>query len=257
MENQENMAEVFYEELRERFAALIEEKGFRAKDVTVAAKKLSPEEAIGKTKRKDYPILTGKDIMIEARVGNGIGQAFTDAPSLFSGTVEDILELDLKEDSHNRAVFIATLNAVLNDLGLCSDTVHCRNNGPELCSGHIREHLKKICAPETKIGMIGYQPSILAALSGEFPLRIMDLNPENIGNVRENVLVEDGGNIALRDEMLKESDLLLVTGSTICNGTIVDFLPYKEKILFYGTTLSGAAYLMHLKRLCYAAQLAE
>ena len=58
-------------------------------------------------------------------------------------------------------------------------------------------------------------------------------------------------------DMAENSDLLLVTGSTICNGSIVNFIPYKEKTLFYGTTLAGAAYLMNLPRICYTDELQD
>ena len=44
-------------------------------------------------------------------------------------------------------------------------------------------------------------------------------------------------------------DLLLVTGTTLVNGTLPIFLGAKP-IVFYGTTIAGAAYLMGWERFC-------
>lgn len=54
----------------------------------VTCRALSPEEAIGTTRRKDFPILTGKEVMLQAQVGDGRGQVFTSSPSMFDGTLE-------------------------------------------------------------------------------------------------------------------------------------------------------------------------
>ena len=44
-----------------RFRELPEIEGLIDETVEIRAKALSPEEAIGNTERKDYPILDGKD----------------------------------------------------------------------------------------------------------------------------------------------------------------------------------------------------
>lgn len=245
----------FYATLKEAFTDLVRRENIQLEKATVHSRALTPEEAIGITERKDYPILTGKDVMIQAEVGKGVGQAFTDAPALFSGSVAEVLNLDLDSDSHNRAIFIAVLNAVMNSLELCDDTIHCKNGGPGRCSHKILTYIKEHFPADTRIGIIGYQPSILEALSGTFDIRIVDLNPANIGEIRENTLIEDGGKPEITKEICETSDLILCTGSTICNGSIVDFLPYSEKTLFYGTTLSGAARLLNLHRLCFASEM--
>ena len=73
-----------------------------------------------------------------------------------------------------------------------------------------------------------------------------------IGQTRYGVLVEDGGAPGVSQSICSWADLVLCTGSTVCNGSIVDFLYLKDKILFYGTTLAGAAALLGLPRLCFA-----
>lgn len=242
----------FYDELKKRFLNLLQKEGILNEEITICTRALTAQEAIGNTRRKDFPIITGKDVMIQAECMGSLGQAFTDAPSAFKGNLEDICALDLT-DPHSRGLFIAGLNAVMKHLGLAEGTVHCRNQGPELCSvqavRYISENYKI-----TSIALIGYQPSLLEGLSKKFKLRVLDLNPDQIGQERYGVPVEDGGDKDRTDEICRQADLILCTGSTICNGSIVRFLPYKEKTLFYGTTLAGAAVLMDLPRLCYAEE---
>ncbi|MFQ9705122.1 MAG: hypothetical protein ACLR0U_31105 [Enterocloster clostridioformis] len=76
--------------------------------------------------------------------------------------------------------------------------------------------------------------------------------PSNIGQRRFRVLIEDGRILETSQSLVPSGRSVLCTGSTVCNGSIVDFLPFKDKILFYGTTLAGAAPLMGLPRLCFA-----
>jgi len=78
----------------------------------ISSRPLTPEEAIGRPDRTDYPILKGKEFMIEATFRDAKGQAFTDMPGNFQSTLQDILDLELK-DNFERAVFIAGFNAVM------------------------------------------------------------------------------------------------------------------------------------------------
>ena len=63
----------------------------------VSARPLSPEEAIGKPDRTDYPLLKGKEVMIEAVFIDARAQAFTDMPGTFQGSLHDLMGLDLPE----------------------------------------------------------------------------------------------------------------------------------------------------------------
>lgn len=245
-------AEVFYQTLKERFEEVLKNHGLQNEEVTVFCRALSPEEAIGNTKRRDFPIITGKDVMIEANFRGSRGQAFTDAPTAFSGTMEEILNGDLAGDPRARSLFIATLNAVMTHLGLCQGTVHCRTEGPELCAQDMLKFLRENYPSSRRIALIGYQPALLQMLAeSEYPVRVLDLNPANVGQTRYGVLVEDG-NAAYHDITHGGADLILCTGSTVCNGTIVNYLDLPVEVLFFGTTLAGASVLMGLKRVCFA-----
>lgn len=245
-------AEVFYKTLKERFLHVLQEHNIENEEVNIICRALTPEEAIGKTKRQDFPIISGKDVMIEASFRGSLGQAFSDAPTAFSGTLSEILNADLVGDIRARGLFIATLNAVMCHLGLCCGTVHCRTDGPELCAGDILTFLRTNYADRRRIALIGYQPAMLEMLSNsEFKVRVLDLNPANIGHIRYGVTVEHGVD-AYESVVGGGADLILCTGSTVCNGSIVNYMDLDTEVLFFGTTLAGAAVLMDLKRICFA-----
>lgn len=243
-----------YETLRSALATALEEHGLTGSAVTIRARGLTPEEAIGRTQRTDYPILTGKEVMLMANFRGAMGQAFTDAPARFEGALDQVLELDLEGDLHSRGLFIAALNAVMKYLGRADNTVHCKDGGPELCARHMAEWVADTYGTP-KIALVGFQPALIAALSQRFPVKVLDLNPDNIGKMKDGCPVLDGR--TGRREAVDWADLVLCTGSTLCNGTIVDYLDLDKEVVFFGTTLSGAAPILGLKRACFADRTME
>lgn len=242
--------EQLYEELKARFLKILSDENLLTEKIEINSKALTPEEAIGITKRKDFPIITGKEIMVQAECRGAKGQAFTDSPAVFKGTLAEICNMDLKNDPQAAGLFIAALNAVMKYLGRAECSVHCKSEGPEQCAKDALAYIKDNYG-SPRIALVGYQPALLENLSKEFNLRVLDLNPANIGKVRYGVKVEDG--ISDYEEVVREwADLVLCTGSTICNGTIVNFMDLGKPVLFFGTTLSGAAPLLGLNRMCFA-----
>lgn len=238
-----------YETLRTALTAALEENGLKDAPVRVSARGLTPEEAIGRTQRTDFPILTGKEIMLMADFEGSKGQAFTDAPTQFEGTLNEVLALDLDENPHNIGLFVAVFNSVMKYLHKAANTVHCKNGGPELCAQHMVQWVKEnYGAP--KIALVGYQPSLIGALSQHFSVKVLDINPENIGKVKDGCPILSGDTD--RAEVIDWADLVLCTGSTLCNGTIVDYLNLDKEVVFFGTTLAGAAPVLGLKRACFA-----
>lgn len=239
-----------YEYLRKCFQE-IKETYLNDDTSMILCRALNCEEAIGQPKRKDFPIITGKDVMIQTEFHGYRGQAFTDAPASFSGTIEDVLKLDIVNNPHDRGIFIAALNAVMGFLKLCTCTVHCRTLGPEDCARDMADYLNINYPNASRIGLIGYQPALLEMLSGSSrDVRILDLNPANIGQKRYGILVEDGN--TCREQILQWADLILCTGSTICNGTITDYIDVKPEVLFFGITIAGSADFLGLKRMCFS-----
>ncbi len=81
---------------RTQILAPARERGLTSDTVeVVSARPLTPDEAIGKPDRTDFPLLKGKEFMMEARYQGARGQAFTAMPGEFQGTVEEILGRNL------------------------------------------------------------------------------------------------------------------------------------------------------------------
>lgn len=252
MQNAQPTPEAFYTELHRRFAQLVADHGLSGEPVSLHARSLTPQEAIGETKRKDYPILTGKEVLLQAEYRGALGQAFTDAPADFTGTLAEVLQMDMIGDAHARGLFIATLNAVMRSLGLAAGTVHCKDDAMEPCAQQFVTELRtQYGAP--KITLIGYQPALLSHLAeNHFPLRVLDLNPDTVGTQKHGVAIEHG--VRDLESAVAWADVVLCTGSTLCNGTIVNFIGLAKDVLFFGTTLAGAAELMGLKRKCFCGR---
>lgn len=240
-------ANQLYKTLKGEFRNLIEEYRLNDSEIDVSMVSLSPQEAIGDTKRKDFPILVGKEVMVQARYKDSFGQAFTNAPSIFHGSLNQVLEMDILENLYERGIFIATLNAIMAHLKLADKTVHCKNEEPEECGMKSIEFIKEQYL-NPKIGIIGYQPALIENLSKVFEVRVLDLNPDNIGKHKYDVKIEDGK--LDFDNVISWADIILCTGSTLCNGSIVNFLNLEKEVVFYGTTISAAAKIFNLKRMC-------
>ncbi len=240
-----------YNKLKNYMYELLEENDMEEESINIVARGLSPEEAIGVTKRKDYPLLRGKEIMLSAEFDGAKGQAFTSAPCEYKGTIKELLEADILENEYTRSLFIAALNAVSMRLDKADKTIHCRNEGPEECGKNIREYLKGNYNVE-KIAIVGYQPAIIANLAEDYKLRILDLDSSNIGQVKYGCKIEDG--VKSYEDVVEWADLILCTGSTICNGSIVDYLDIGKEVLFFGTTIAGGAACLGAKRLCFTQE---
>ena len=241
------------DQARARLRDLVEQEHLLDALVSVSARPMTPEEAIGKPGRQDFPIIAGKERVVEACVLGARGHAFTDSPRELVGTVEDVLGLDL-DDNGSRAVFVATLNAVLRHLGRITATVHCRDDDPELCAQEIARMLLDRHG-RVGVGLIGLNPAIaerLVATFGAAHVRITDLCGANIGQRRFDVAVKDGGRHT--DELIDASDVVLVTGTTVVNGTfdhILDRIIAKGKpFLVYGVTAAGVCELTGIERIC-------
>jgi hypothetical protein len=238
------MAGDIYKELRGRMRDLLTGKDLLNQKVRVHARALTTEEAIGNPEADDFPLQKGKERLMQADFIGSLGQAFTDQYGDFEGSLEEILEMDLK-NNYRRAIFVATLNAVLRHMGLIERTIHCHDKGPSLCAEALRDYIKGHYGNK-KILQIGFQPRMVEYLAAQFPLRVIDLDPENIGAGKFGVDIEGP---EATNEAMKWADLLFVTGTTIVNDTIEQFLGGKP-VIFYGTTIAGAAYLMGWERFC-------
>ena len=241
------------EAARVKFAEIIAGKGLLDTSVTVSVTPLTAEQAIGRPSRRDYPIVEGKERVVEATCLGARGHAFTDSPQDFRGTLRDVLALELST-SHDRAAFIAVLNATLRSLGVIETSLHCRDEDPEKCAkelaGYIDDKWGKV-----PVGLVGFNPAIAEALVGSFGsenVRITDLNPKNVHAMKFGVTVWDA--TTQTEELIRQSRVVLVTGTTLVNGTfdqIWDWIhSYGRDYLIYGVTGAGVCELMNWNRMC-------
>lgn len=241
------------EQAKKKFIPLVDNHQLRGETVKVTIGTLSPQQAIGSPARQDFALLAGKEVMIEARFRESFGQAFTSQPQNFTGLLDDVLKLSL-DTSNNRAIFIATLNAVVSHLAMAKEIRHCRDEEPEKCGARIAQHAADRFG-KIKIVQVGYQPAILENLVKSFGaanVLCSDLDPKNIGADKFGVIIADGAldNINL----IRWCDLMLVTSSTNVNSTFDEL--YRETIcrrkqfIMYGVTGAGIAALLNLDRIC-------
>ncbi|WP_319407884.1 Rossmann-like domain-containing protein [uncultured Desulfosarcina sp.] len=233
-----------YDELKRKANLMMADHDLMGETVHVKARALSVEEAIGNPEADDFPIQKGKERLMQAEIRGVLGQAFTDRFGDYEGTLEGILALPLT-DNYRRAVFVAALNAALRHLDRIGGTVHCRDEEPGQCAEALRDHIHSRYG-KVKIVQIGLQPRMVETLTARFPLRVLDMDPDNIGSRKYGPVIESPDNTPTA---IAWADLLLVTGTTIVNGSLPAFLGSKP-VIFYGTTIAGAAHLMGWERFC-------
>jgi hypothetical protein len=233
-----------YHTIKKEFARLITENRLQGEKIVVRATPLSPEQAIGNPEDRDYPLVAGVERLMQAEFRGSLGQAFTDMYGDFSGRLSDIAEMDLK-NNFRRAIFISSLNAVMKHLGLITKTLHCKNNQPRECSYELVRYIEKNYG-RPRVAMVGFQPRMIEALAKRFELRVTDMDENNIGKEKFGVRIYDPSQT---EGHLEWCDIAVVTGSTVVNNTIDQFMISKP-VIFYGVSISGAAKLLSLNHFC-------
>src|SRR4030042_1914649 len=233
-----------YDILKEEFVRIVKDNALEG-EVVIRAAVLSPEEAIGNPGDRDYPLIVGKERMMQAEFRGALGQAFTDMYGNFSGRVSEIAAMELK-DNFRRAIFISSLNAVMRYLGLVTKTTHCKNDEPRLCGYELAKYIGENYG-YPKVAMVGLQPRIVEALSKKFELRVTDMDQSNIGTEKFGCTIHGP---QMTGEHLEWCDVALVTGTPIVNNTIDQFMISKP-VIYYGVTIAGAAKLLGLNHFCY------
>ncbi len=241
------------ERAKNSFGTILENERIGNVDVSVRVVPLTPEEAIGDPKRRDFPIVIGKERVIEADVLGTKGQAFTDSPQMYEGTLQGIANLELISNQE-RAVFIAALNATLSHLGLITGTVHCKDDDPESCALEIAETVAGRWGDVT-VGLIGLNPAIAERLVEKFGperVRLTDLCRDNVGKKKFGVEVWDG--VTRTTDLVRHSDVVVFTGTTLVNATFdsiwESIRTLGKHYLVFGITAAGVCHLLGFDRIC-------
>lgn len=241
------------EDARERFRRLCSQHGLSL-ELGLEVRPLTPEEAIGSKADDEFVLKRGKERIVEATFRASRGQAFTDRPRVWSGTLGEVLALDLGEVA-NRAAAVAVMNAVCRELAVAAGTCHCRDDEPRRCGEVLAEEVEQRFGPATRLALIGLQPGFLEALVSRFGaqwVQVADLDPENIGRRRCGVEILDGG--TKLDALCRWCQVGLATGSSVVNATIDEiasvFGREAKPLVFYGNTIAAVAALVGLERYC-------
>ncbi len=221
--------------------------------VTITARILTAQEALGDPGRSDFPLQTGREHLIEAVCGWARGHAFTDAPAQFAGSLAELLART-DDVISTRALQVAALNALVCRWGLVTDTVHCRDDGPERCAREIPALVAARWPHARTVVMVGCQPAMADVLAPRYALTILDADPARVGTTVAGAPVLGHGRTAA--QALHAADAVLATGSTLANGTIDGLIRVVglPRLAFFGVTIAGAAALLNLPRLCPCAQ---
>jgi len=154
-----------------------------------------------------------------------------------------------------RAIFDATLNAVMAHLGLVTGVRHCHDEELEKCAAEIAQHILTNYG-KVKVSLVGYQPAILENLVlalGADNVHCTDLNPKNVGTKKFGAEVWDGRIDTERP--IKWCDIVLATSSTIINNTFdgikAGTTTQGKQLIIFGVTGAGASVLLGLERLCF------
>ena len=240
-------------ESRDKFLEIVKKNQLFDVAVSVRVKTLTPEEAIGVPGRRDFPIILGKERVVEAEVLGAKAHAFTDSPGEFVGNLKEALNLPLTSN-RERSIYVATLNATLKYLNLVQDTIHCKDEDPERCGKEIASQLLKRLG-KVRVGLIGLNPAIAENLILTFNsenVRITDLNKQDIHSFKYGVKIWDGNEMT--EELVKKADFILITGTAFVNGTFDHIMHcirnYEKDYLIYGVTGAGICRLMGLNRIC-------
>lgn len=194
----------------------------------------------------DVPSLAARpEYCVTAELCGKKGEAYTETPESFTGTLEEALQIPPSEKGIS-AVTLAALNAAMDCLSLApgsfsEEPAQLAAYADALCRD-VTERVGK----EGKIVLVGYDGYIVKRFMEEgLTFWTLDRDPDHIAQDRFDHVVVNGAR-RNRESAFLWGDLFLVTGSSLCNGTAVHYLNSGKELLFYGITCAGAAKLLSL-----------
>lgn len=172
------------------------------------------------------------------------GEAYTETPESFSGTLKEALEIAPSKNGIS-AVTVSAINAAMNHLSLSPGTFGKDREShfeyADALYSYVTEHYGR-----DNIVLVGYDGYIVKKFMDEGMIFwTLDRDPANIAQDRFDHVVVNGARLN-RESSYVWGKLLIVTGSTLCNGTITHYLDSGKELLFYGITCAGVATLLGL-----------
>ena len=234
--------EELYQQIISAFYALEGVEPLLKETVSVTASK-DPEQTL-RPETEPVSAVARPEYCVKADICGVKGEAYTETPEDFCGTLQQALEIPPTEKGIS-AVTIAALNAAMNYLQLAPGTFP---EGEEaryqyadaLCRYVIESH-----GPDN-IVLVGYDGYLVKRFMDEgLIFWTMDRDPDNITQDRFHHVVVNNAK-RNRESSFVWGKYFIVTGSSLCNGTILHYLNSGKELLFYGITCAGAATLLKL-----------
>lgn len=257
METRLQAVSIVYKEIVEAFRTVVEanevlEENVRCDTIVRGFAERTPSSKHGENFRLpsgEYALVEGEEVLIRCEVDGHHGDAFTDKPKTYDGRIGRVFKL-ASGDRGDRAIFFASLNALLSSLGMIEGPVHCKEGTPKECGEKLAEFIMDNFG-KVDVAHIGYQPGHLEACSLIFEGFVTDLNPENIGKTKFGRKILSGEN---NEKIIEKVDVACITGSTLTNGTLPKLLDwcetYDTEPIIYGVTSKGALKLLNMKSFC-------
>ncbi|MDD5574890.1 MAG: hypothetical protein PHH75_06905, partial [Candidatus Omnitrophica bacterium] len=130
------------EAVKDIVLARINQESLSDRPILIKARALSPQEAIGNPETYDFPLLKGKEKIVEADYDGHLGHAYTDMPGGFQGSLSGLFGMAVI-NNYRRALQVAAINALVSRWGLVQDTVHCKDEQPRTCARRCRAFIEE------------------------------------------------------------------------------------------------------------------
>ena len=244
MTNQE-----IYDKVIKEFCALPEVPEIMDEVIT-ATISVDPMDIMEVTENNERHLPSRSERRVEVNFRGTVGQAFTETPREFTGTIREVLERPF-EGKGLDCVLVAMINAVMGHYDYIRGTCHCDRDGHESCGSKYRGYVQSLYEG-AKIVIVGYQAFILRSLvHGKGTVWTMDRDYNNITKLRHDNVITNSG-FENREAAKKWADLFICSGSMVCNGTLEQWIDTGVPTVFYGVTIAGVAKLLNLRRICFA-----
>lgn len=218
-------------------------EALRKETVTVIASEepertLRPEnEPVSEAARPEY--------CVTATLLGAKGEAYTEEPEGFCGTLEEALQIAPTEKGIS-AVTVAALNAAVSYLNLAPGTFPEGKEARYRYADALCRYVKEQFGTDHII-LVGYDGYLVKRFMEEgFGFWTMDRDPDNITQDRFHHVVVNNAK-RMRESSFIWGKYFIVTGSALCNGSVLHYLNTDKEVLFYGITCAGTATLLKLK----------
>ena len=192
-----------------------------------------------------HPYIDKPEYRVIADYEGAKGEAYTETPFEFEGTLREAVEIKPTEAGIDARV-IAAINAALCSWDFLPGTFP---DDPEIhhkYAADLYNYVTRNMGYRSNVVLIGYDGYIVKKfVEGGMDFWTLDRNPSNISQNRFEHVVVNGAKLN-REACYEWGQLFLLTGSTMTNGTVTHFLDREIKTLFYGITAAGPARLLGL-----------